>query len=79
VNTLVVAPNCLFGAGTYLLRMKQLWVTRLAAAAGLAPQRALSQGGLSAVVERGCNDTPAFGNDNEHWSGGLTQAEINSG
>jgi hypothetical protein len=54
VNTLVIAPNCSLGAGAlpvaqqapYLLRIKQLWVTRLAAAAGLAPQRALSQGGF---------------------------------
>jgi hypothetical protein len=38
------APICLLRASAYLLRIKQLWVTRLAAAAGLVPQRALSQG-----------------------------------
>jgi hypothetical protein len=41
---LIIAPNCLLMASAYLLRIKQLWVTRLAAAAGLVPQRALSQG-----------------------------------
>jgi hypothetical protein len=47
-------------ASAYLLLIKQLWVTRLSAAAGLVPQRALSQG-LSAAIECGCDDTQAFG------------------
>jgi hypothetical protein len=45
------------------LRIKQLWVTRLAAAAGLVQQRALSQGVFIAAIECGSDDTQAFGNE----------------
>ncbi len=54
-------------ASAYLLLIKQLWVTRLSAAAGLVPQRALSQGVLSAAIECGCDDTQAFGNETLEW------------
>jgi hypothetical protein len=49
--------------------MKQLWVTRLPAAGGLAQQRALSQGALVAegAIERRCDDTQIFGNETSEW------------